>query len=87
MKAEYHKSFDKMFSRLPDKQQKVVRQAIKDYLTGQNTETLRIHPLRGEWAGHTSISAGGDLRVHFIVYVEADMAFFVAVGSHSQLYK
>jgi mRNA-degrading endonuclease YafQ of YafQ-DinJ toxin-antitoxin module len=87
MRAEYHKSFDKMYARLPDKKKTAVRAAIKDYLTGQNTDVLRIHSLRGEWAGHTSISAGGDLRLHFIVYVEADTAFFVAVGSHSQLYK
>ena len=47
---------------------------------------LRRHALTGEYSEHYSISAGGDLRLHFR-YLSSDAAIFTAVGSHAQLHK
>lgn len=47
---------------------------------------FRNHSLKGEWIGHRSISIGGDLRLHYRE-LEPAAALFVAVGTHSQLYK
>ena len=48
--------------------------------------SLRNHPLRGKWHNCKSISAGGDLRLHYRV-IDDRTVLFVAVGSHSQLYR
>ncbi|MDR1518269.1 MAG: type II toxin-antitoxin system mRNA interferase toxin, RelE/StbE family [Dysgonamonadaceae bacterium] len=51
-------------------------------------EQLRNHSLQGELSGFRFISAGGDIRLH---YYEKEprhvFVVFVAIGSHSQLYK
>jgi len=49
-------------------------------------EDLRNHALTGEWLGYRSISFGGDWRAHYISQGD-DLVIFVAVGTHSQLYK
>ena len=47
---------------------------------------LGNHPLAGWWTGYRSIDITGDIRA---VYKEADehVAYFVAIGSHSELYE
>ena len=85
MNADFHKSFDKQFMKLPAKQQLRVRQAVKKFLQNPKDPELYNHPLKGGWRGYRSISAAGDLRLHFKV-LSRDRVMFVAVGSHSQLY-
>lgn len=47
---------------------------------------LYNHPLAGIWTGHRSIAFGGNWRAHYLPKSKNE-AFFVAVGTHSQLYK
>lgn len=86
MNVDFTRGFNKQFERLPEKPQKRVRAAIDLFLQDVTSPELRNHALKGKWLGHRSISAGGDLRLHFQVIGE-DTVLFVAVGSHSQLYK
>ena len=86
MKVDFTKAFDKQFAKLPSKRQEKARDTIALYLQDVSAKSLRVHPLKGEWLGYQSISAGGDLRLHFKM-VDQDTILFVAVGSHSQLYK
>ncbi len=86
MKIDFTKGFNKQFEKLPQKRQKKTRDAIKLYLQDATIPSLRLHALKGEWKGHLSISAGGDLRIHFKM-VDQDTLLFVAVGGHNQLYK
>ncbi|MCL1998230.1 MAG: type II toxin-antitoxin system mRNA interferase toxin, RelE/StbE family [Turicibacter sp.] len=88
MKVDYTKDFNKQFANLSEKKKAAARDAVKrfkqDLHTGTSTPNLRRHALTGTWSGYDSISAGGDLRLHYTQVDEGIL--FVAVGSHSQLY-
>ncbi len=86
MRADFTKSFDKQFSKLPSKRQEQAKAAVALFLQDLAHPVLRNHALKGEWKGYYRISAGGDLRLHFKM-IDEDTVLFVAVGSHSQLYK
>lgn len=86
MKIDFTKKFDKQFKKLPVKKQEQARVAIKLFLIDTDNPKIRHHSLRGKWLGYTSISAGGDLRLH-LRFIDDDTILFVAIGSHSQLYK
>jgi addiction module RelE/StbE family toxin len=81
-----HRRFDKGYAKLPPRQQDAVDRAIGMFITNPTDPSLRVHKLTGDWRGHHSLSAGGDLRIHYIEDREQGVIVFVAVGSHSQLY-
>jgi addiction module RelE/StbE family toxin len=88
MTIEYHKNFVKQFAKLQRKEQERALSALKLFEQEPFAEKLRNHQLQGELSQFRSISAGGDLRLH---YYEKEpnhiVVVFAAVGSHSQLYK
>jgi addiction module RelE/StbE family toxin len=86
MKITFHKSFTKQAEKLKPAQKKRFREALLLFEESPYHESLYNHALTGEWLGHRSISFGGDWRAHYIPQGE-DAALFVAVGTHSQLYK
>jgi mRNA-degrading endonuclease YafQ of YafQ-DinJ toxin-antitoxin module len=59
------KGFIKQLAKLSGKQREKVREALKEALNHPQPAKLRLHALRGEFAGQYSLSAGGDLRIHF----------------------
>ena len=87
MKIEYHKNFTKQFEKLQRKEQEHVINILKLFENEPFTEQLKNHKLKGELSKFRSISAGGNLRLH---YYEKEpnhiIVVFVAIGSHSQLY-
>jgi mRNA interferase YafQ len=85
MRVRYLKSFQKQVIKLQPAQMKRLRAALKLFENDSNHPDLYNHPLTGEWYGHRSIAFGGDWRAHFKIV--GDVAVFVAVGTHSQLYK
>ena len=86
MKLELSREFEKQYRKLSQKQAEKVTQTLNVFLKDKSIVSLRYHALRGEWQGHYSISAGGDLRIH-MRYVIEDTVLVVAVGTHSQLYR
>lgn len=86
MDVNFTKAFNKQFEKLSETRQERVKAAITLFLTDTSAVSLRNHALKGEWFGYCSISAGGDFRLHFRV-VDENIVLFVAVGTHSQLYK
>ena len=86
MNVDFTKAFNKQFEKLPLKQQVQAREAVVLFLQNATAPSLRSHGLKGEWQGYRSITAGGDLRLHLKI-IDDDTVLFVAVGSHSQLYK
>ncbi|HET9174084.1 MAG TPA: hypothetical protein VFN56_02265 [Candidatus Saccharimonadales bacterium] len=85
MRIETHKQYDKMWARLSRKQQIQVLAALKLFLEGQYKEKLRVHQLKGKYFPQYSISAGGDLRIHFL-QLDEDKIVLMMVGTHNQLY-
>ena len=86
MNVDYSKTFSKQFEKLPLKKQELAKTAVGLLLQDFNIASLRKHALKGQWLGYYSISASGDLRLHFKI-INENTVLFVAIGIHSQLYK
>lgn len=78
--------FEKQFAKLPKKIKRQTIERINIFRTDVFAEILSNHPLSGEWYGYRSINVAGDYRAVF-KELEDDTYYFVAVGTHSQLYK
>jgi addiction module RelE/StbE family toxin len=85
MQIGYHKSFQKQVIKLQPAQKKRLQEALKLFETDPANTSLYNHSLTGKWNGYRSIAFGGDWRAHFVV--DEQGVTFVAVGTHSQLYK
>jgi addiction module RelE/StbE family toxin len=87
MQYIYAKSFQKHFNKLPFKQQSAARDAINLFMQDPKASSLRNHRLKGRFRHIWSISAGGDLRIHYTITRNGNIIItFVDVGTHSQLY-
>lgn len=85
MNIRRRKSFVKDYAKLKPAQRKRLQDALVLFIENPMHPDLYNHPLTGEWVGYRSIAFGGDWRAHYkLVNGEA---VFVAVGTHSQLYK
>lgn len=82
-----HKNFVKQAASLKPAQKKRLQAAMKLFQQQPMHPDLYNHPLAGEWKGYRSIAFGGDWRAHFEFTDNDTVAWFVAVGTHSQLYK
>jgi mRNA-degrading endonuclease YafQ of YafQ-DinJ toxin-antitoxin module len=82
------KTFEKQLGQLPDRKRARVVEALRLLLENSNDRALRPHQLKGQYDGTYSISAGGDLRIHFEMTVVngAEVADIQEVGTHSQFY-
>jgi len=86
MTLQLSKSFLKQIRGLKPAQQKRLKQALVLFQGDPYHPSLYNHQLTGQWKNYRSISFGGDWRAHYEV-IDKDTAYFVAVGTHSQLYK
>jgi len=86
MIINFHKSFRKQASTLKPAQKKRLKQALLLFTVEPHHVDLYNHPLTGDWKNFRSISFGGDWRAHYAV-IDENTVLFVAVGTHSQLYK
>jgi addiction module RelE/StbE family toxin len=88
MKIEYHKNFIKQFAKLQKKEQERVLNVLKLFEKDPFAEQLKNHQLKRNLSQFHSVSASGDLRLHYYEK-EPDhiIVVFIAIGSHSQLYK
>jgi len=87
MILELTKKFAKEYSNLPRKSQERVDAALKLFLENKYNPILRNHALQGNYKGFSSISAGGDIRIHYYEKGDKITVVLVRVGSHSRLYK
>jgi len=83
---EYHPKFKKQHKKLPPAQKRRFTAALKLFIIQPNHPVLYHHPLTGKWKGYRSIAFGGDWRAYYVLKGK-NVVFFVAVGTHSQLYK
>jgi mRNA-degrading endonuclease YafQ of YafQ-DinJ toxin-antitoxin module len=83
---QFHRVFEKQFAKLPEKKRAAVKEAIRCFAADRREPSLRFHALSGRFAGQSSISAGGDLRIHLKELDDGTVVVVMAVGSHSQLY-
>lgn len=80
-----HKSFKKDFKKLP-KQARSEFKRKRDFLVVNSAHpALHLHSLHGEWAGKWSINVTGNIRAIF--KLQGNIAIFVNIGTHSELYE
>lgn len=86
MNANIHKSFTKSFDRLDIKIQQAFKKRLLEFIDDPYKPELKNHALRGKWLGNRSINISGDFRALY-KEVSENEALFVAIGTHSQLYR
>jgi len=86
MKVRFHRNFEKLFAKIPEKVQKRFGERLALFLDDPFDESLRNHPLKGGWADRRSINITGDYRAIYKP-VDENTALFEAIGTHSKLYK
>lgn len=85
MRVDTLKQYDKAWSKLSNQQQKRALKALELFMNSPHQPNLRLHQLKGSLYPQYSISAGGDLRIHFFKISE-DSIVLTLVGTHAQLY-
>jgi len=84
MKFILHSSFDKDYRKLPTELQYKADEKLKLFDGNHLDPILDDHPLQGKYADCRSINITGDFRA--IYYINANVAVFIRIGTHSQLY-
>ena len=85
MQLRYLRKFKKQYQKLPKKMQAAFDERLRLFLSNPTDPRLRLHPLKGTFAGYWSINITGDLRALF--YREGqDIVIFALIGTHSELY-
>lgn len=85
MRIDTLKQYDKSWAKLSKQQQKRALQALGLFMQSPYQPSLRLHQLKGSLYPQYSISAGGDLRIHFLKTGE-DSIVLSLIGTHAQLY-
>lgn len=85
MIVHLHKNFKKHYKKLTESQKRKFKERRTLFLQDEFDPILNNHALRGKYQGYRSINITGDLRVIF--KREGDNVIFVAIDTHSNLYK
>jgi addiction module RelE/StbE family toxin len=85
MALRYLPKFKRQYKKLPRPQQAQFDDRLRLFVTDPTDVRLRLHPLKGRFAGYWSINISGDLRALFYREGE-DVVVFALIGTHSHLY-
>lgn len=85
MIIKYESQFKKQYGKLPKTYQDQFYEKLELFLADPTAPQLRIHPLRGKYAGYWSMNVNGDIRALYTIRGE-EIIIFALIGSHSQLY-
>lgn len=85
MVVQYAPDFKKQYRKLSKKIQKQFDERIVLFLEDPSHPFLRVHPLKGAFAGYWSMNISGDLRALYRKDGD-DIIIFALIGTHSQLY-
>lgn len=86
MIIRFHRNFKKQYQKLKVGERSKLKERLEVFLTDIFNPILNNHPLKGKYAGYRSINISGDLRAIYKPDTK-DTAIFVAVDSHSNLYR
>lgn len=85
MRVLFHRNFEKKFGKLPAEIRGKFLERLTRFLKDKHDTVLNNHPVEKSFPGCRSINVTGDYRAVF--KEEGDTVIFIAVGSHSDLYK
>lgn len=85
MRIKLHKNAEKQYKKLKLAEKKKFKERRDLFLEDEFNPVLNNHSLKGKYLGYRSINITGDLRA---IYKKDGMdIIFVAIDSHSNLYK
>lgn len=85
MTIQYMPKFKKQYKKLPSKLQLQFDERVRLFVIDPTHPKLRVHPLKGKFAGHWSLDVSGDIRALYLKRGE-ELVIFALIGTHSQLY-
>jgi addiction module RelE/StbE family toxin len=85
MQIRYLPKFKKQYKKLPKKIQDQFDEKIRLFATDPTLPVLRVHPLKGNFAGYWSMNVSGDVRALYLMDGDT-VVIFALIGMHSQLY-
>ena len=86
MRYSTSKKFDKQFSKLSKNIKEKAVTRLERFIQDPFETILNNHPLNGRFSECRSININADIRAAYKT-IEKDLIYFVAIGSHSELYK
>lgn len=87
MKTHFTKSFKKAYAKRIQQNKNLLKRFDQRYdlfVDDSSDEVLKDHQLSGKLQGYRAFSISGDIRV--IYYIYGDIAYFVDIGTHNQVY-
>jgi len=85
MNIRYLPKFKKQYKKLPPKLQSQFDERVQLFAVDPTLPKLKVHPLKGKYAGYWSMSVSGDIRALYIMDGDT-IVIFALTGSRSQLY-
>ena len=85
MTIRYLPKFKKQYKKLPTKMQTQFDERVQLFAIDPTSPKLKVHPLKGKYAGYWSMNLSGDLRALYIMDGDT-IVIFALIGTHSQLY-
>ena len=85
MRLRYSATFKKQYRKLPFPLQKQFDERVVLFVAQPTHPRLRVHPLKGKYAGYWSMNVSGDVRALYRFEVD-DIIVFALIGTHSKLY-
>lgn len=86
MKVIFSKQFLKNLYKAPLPIQEAFGERLEIFIKNPFQSCLRNHPLKGKFSLYRSMNVTGDWRAIFR-FLGKDEIFFVALGTHSELYR
>ncbi len=86
MRISFHRSFEKKYVKLTVQLKVKVKERNTLFEGSPFDPLLNNHALKGKFKGHRSINVTGDWRIVYRVVAD-DVALFVDIDTHSNLYK
>lgn len=85
MELHFTNRFKKQFKKIPNSVQISFEERIDLFLTDPTNQVLRVHPLKGKYAGYWSLNITGDIRALYRKDGD-EIIIFALIGTHSSLY-
>lgn len=85
MEFRYTNKFQKQFKKLPLTIQNSFAERVDLLISDPTHPKLRLHPLKGKFAGYWSMNISGDVRALYREDGET-IIIFALIGTHSSLY-
>ncbi|MBU2052307.1 type II toxin-antitoxin system mRNA interferase toxin, RelE/StbE family [Patescibacteria group bacterium] len=88
MPIRFDRQFRKQYNKAPGKIKQIVKIRLKLFRIDQFSPPLNNHVLKGKYSGLRSINITGDWRALYVAEGQfVKQIVFVALGTHSQLYR